>query len=247
MKEKLLVTSLLLCLSLSIYTKSALVETYTLGVNEGDFFYYEMYAVFTSSNPNRAIEVPAFEQNNSDWVRIDITEVSGSVIYQIYTIYFDNKTEKFELKTDLDVSNADSSFSDLGIPICVANLEVGDTLSTVQLKVKETLIRTYPNGDRETNHVSWSTNNDYGDCYFDKKTGMLVELNRTHLYINSITDEIIKKVDIVKMTNSSFWSNSDFSRLVLSTIITTAMLGVFLLSAACCRHVQKEQELDTKS
>ncbi len=244
MKQKLLVASLILCLSLIINAKATLAETCTPGVAEGDYFCYEMYAVFTSSDPNAVINVPEFEQNNTDWVQIDVTDVSGSVIYQVYTVHFENKTDKFELKTDLDPNNAGSlNFSDLGVPICVANLEVGDTLSTVELTVEETLSRTYPSGDRETNHVFWSSTLDYGDCYFDKKTGVLVELNRTHLYVNPVTDEVIEKVDIVKMTDSSFWSVPDFPIfLVPSSLIVVAALGAFLCTPVCYRHIQKEND-----
>lgn len=245
MKQKLLVASLILCLSLIIfYTKATLAETCTPGVAEGDYFCYEMYAVFTSSDPNAVIDVPEFEQNNTDWVQIDVTDVSGSVICQVYTVHFESKTDKFELKTDLDPNNSGSlTFSDLGVPICAANLEVGDTLSTVELTVEETLSRTYPSGDRETNYVSWNSTLDYGDCYFDKKTGVLVELNRTHLYVNPVTDEVIEKVDIVEMTDSSFWAVPDFPIFLgPSSLIMVAAIGAFLCTPVFYSHMHKEND-----
>jgi len=36
------------------------------------------------------------------------------------------------------------SFPEMGVPICAANLNVGDSLSTVELIVDDTLIRNYP-------------------------------------------------------------------------------------------------------
>ena len=74
---------------------ASMAETCISGVDRGDFSCYEMYAVFTSSDPFAVIEVPEYEQNNTDWVQIDVTEVSGSVVYQVYTIHFKNKTEKW--------------------------------------------------------------------------------------------------------------------------------------------------------
>jgi hypothetical protein len=165
-----------------------------------------MYGVFTSSDPNAVIEVPAFEQNNTDWVRIDITGISGSVVYQVYTLHFKNRTEKSEFKTDLDPSNrGDFNFSEMGVPICAANLKVGDPLPTVQLTIKKTLISAYSSGERETNLVSWNTSEDWGRCYFDRKTGVLVDLYRVHSFVNSVTGEVIYKADVVKMTRSSLW------------------------------------------
>jgi len=147
-------------------------------------------------------------------------------------LHFGNETKKFELETDLDPGSAGSfTFSELGVPIFAANLNVGDTLPTVELTVEGTLLRTYPSGERETNHVSWNSALDYGDCYFDKKTGMLAELNRTHLYANPVTSRVVKKVDIIKMTNSSFWSAAEPTLLVQSSI---DLVRVLIASVILC-------------
>ena len=206
MKRKICVVLILLGLTYFANLKSPAHRTWEPGVAEGDFFYYEMYGVFTSSEPNAVIEVPPFEQNNTEWVRIDITRVSGSVVYQIYTLQFKDRTEKFELKTDLNPINAGNlNFSELGVPICATNLEVGDSLPTIRLTITETLIRTNSNNERKTNLVSWNTSEDWGNCYFDRKTGMLVDLYHVHSFVNPITGVIIYKADLVKMTRSSLW------------------------------------------
>lgn len=206
MKRKIFLTILLLGLSCLTNLRAASHRSWEPGVAQGDFFYYEMYGVFTSNNPNTVIEVPPFEQNNTDWVRIDIANISDTVVYQVYTLHFKNETEKFEMVTDLDPNNAgDFNFSKMGVPICAANLDVGDPLPTVRQTIKETLITTYPSCERETNLVSWNISEDWGRCYFDRKTGMLVDLYRVHSYINQITGDVIYKADIVKMTSSSLW------------------------------------------
>ncbi len=213
MKRKMCTAILLLCLSCFAYLKATSAKTWEPGVAEGDFFYYEVYGVFTSSDPNAVIEVPAFEQNTTDWLRIDITGVSGSVVYQVYTLHFNNRTEKFELRTNLDPSNAGSFyFSEMGIPICAANLNVGDPLPTVQLTIEETLIRNYSSGERETNLVSWKIAEDWGRCYFDRETGTLVDLYHVHSFVNPATGEVIYKADVVKMTRSSLWEIAEFPK-----------------------------------
>ncbi len=206
MKRKIYAVVLLLGLTCLANLKATSSRMWEPGVAKGDFFYYEMYGVFTSSDPNAVIEVPAFEQNNTDWVRIDVASVSGSVVYQVYTLHFKSRTEKFKFKTDLDPSNAGNlNFSEMGVPMCAANLNVGDPLPTVQLTIRETLISTYSSGERETNLVSWNLSDDWGRCYFDRKTGMLVDLYRVHSFVNQATGGTIYKADIVKMTRSSLW------------------------------------------
>jgi len=241
-KPRLRVTTLILFLFLIFSIEATLAETWTPGVVEGDFFCYEMYGVFTSSDPNEIIEVSAFEHNITDKVRIDITGVSGSVVHQIYTLYIGNETQKFEFKTDLDPSNTRNlSFPEMGVPICAANLNVGDSLSTVELIVNDALIRNYPSGGREINHVSWNTTLDYGDCYFDRKTGVLVELNRTHLYVNPISNRVMAKVDIVKMTESNFWSAPESPFQVQFSIIAVATLGFGAVSSFCYRERKRKR------
>lgn len=206
MKRKMCASILLLSLSCFAYLMATSARTWEPGVAEGDFFYYEMYGVFTSSDPTAENKVPAFEQNTTDWVRIDITGVSGSVVYQVYTLHFENRTETFELKTDLDPSNAGTfNFSEKGVPICATNLNVGDPLSTVPLIIEEKVVRTYSGGERETNIVSWNTSEDWGYCYFDRETGMLIDLHHVHSFVNPVTSEVIYKTDIAKMTRSSSW------------------------------------------
>jgi hypothetical protein len=182
MKRKACAAVLILSLTCLAQFKATSSRIWEPGVAKGDFFYYKMYGVFTSSNPNAIIEVPAFEQNNTYWVRIDITSVSGSVVYQVYTLRFKNRTETFELKTDLDPSNRGNfNFSEMGVPLCAANLKVGDPLPTVQLTVKETFIKIYSSGERETNLVSWNISEDWGRCYFDRKTGIVCILSLIQL------------------------------------------------------------------
>jgi hypothetical protein len=206
MKRITCTIALLLSLTCLANLKATSDRTWEPGVAKGDFFYYEMYGVFNSSDPNAAVEVPPFEHNNTDWVRIDITGISGSLVHQLYTLHFKNRTEKFELKTDLDPKRrGDFNLSAKGVPICAANLDVGDPLPTVQLTVKETLIRTYQSGERETNVVSWNFSDDWGCCHFDRKTGMLVDFHRVHAFVNPDSGEVIYKTDIVKMKRSSLW------------------------------------------
>lgn len=230
MTRGLFVVSLILFLSCFGCAKVALSQTLTLGVAKGDIFYYQMYAAYTSNDSNAVVEVPPFEANNTDWVRIEITGVSVSIIYHVYTLHFKNGTEQvINGQTDLTSSlNFSSGFA--GVPICAANLNVGDKVSAVQLTINETLVWSYPSGERETNYVSWNSSEDWGYCYFDKKTGMLVDLYRVHLFVNPTTGEAIEKADIVKMTSSSLWVVPEFSTFLFPLLL---IMGVTMGASFC--------------
>jgi hypothetical protein len=210
MKKRLSIAISILFLCCFAVTKVTSCETWTPGVAKGDFFCYQMYAVYTSSDPNAIIEVPPFERNNTDWVRIDITGTSGSIVYQVYTLHLKNGTEsKFDWQTDLNPEHSENlSFKKKGVPICAANLEAGDQLPTAQLCINKTLTIVYPSGERETNCVSWNSPDDWGYCYFDQKTGVLVQLYRVHSYVNSQSGRVTNKTDVLKMTNSNLWRAS---------------------------------------
>ena len=199
-----MITSIMVVLLISGAFR-ALAENQTSGLAKGDVFYYEMYAEYSSSNPDVVIQVPPFEANNTSWVRIEITDVSNSIISQVYTIRYLNGNEiRVKGQTDLtDPSGYSNNFR--GVPICKANLNVGDDILGGQLVVNDTQTRIFLGSTRQLIHTSWSSPIDYGECYFDRQTGILTELFHVHLYINPETNESINKTDIVKMTNSSLW------------------------------------------
>ncbi|HKZ88055.1 MAG TPA: hypothetical protein VJ066_02715 [Candidatus Bathyarchaeia archaeon] len=230
MKTKTLIITSIFLLSLFGSALSVSAKTLAVGVAKGDVFYYEMYAHYASSNPNTVIKVPPFEKNNTDWVRIEITDVSGSIISHVYTVHFkDGNETRISSQTDLTrTSGWSNGFR--GIPISPANLKADDTIPTGNLTVKETVMRVYPSSIRETNLATWNVSTDHGYCYFDRQTGMLVELNRVHLYINAETGEVISKTDIVTMISSSFWARAAFPvflpPLVLLTVTAVGVASV---------------------
>jgi hypothetical protein len=81
---------LLLCLLCFAGAKVTSAQTVTSGVAKGDMFYYAMYGHFSSSDPDAIIYVPPFEANNTEWVSIEITDVSGPIISHVYTLHYYN-------------------------------------------------------------------------------------------------------------------------------------------------------------
>jgi hypothetical protein len=230
MDSKLGVIVLLISL-LFVIQGTIAAETWTPGVAAGDYFTYEMYGVYISNKPDVSLVIPQFEYNNTDWTRINITAVEGSVVYQLYTMHFKNGSEtSFSFKSDTNPANMSSlKFTDKGVPLCAANLGVGDTVPTDEVLIDETVSRNYASGARETNHASWNSSNDWGDLYFDKQIGVLVELLRTHQFSSNTTDQIFWKTDVIKMVDSSKWEITEQSSPITPVfIVLTAFLFALL-------------------
>ncbi len=201
-------------IAVSIFFLSGLISpirmsanTWIPGVSEGDYFTYEMYGVYRSNYSNMALAVPVFEQNVTDWVRINITSVSGSIVNQIYTLHLVDGSEIFfSFLTDVNPNNQDlCKISEKGVPICSAKLKAGDQIPTAELILNQTLQKIFACGLRETNHASWHMSYDWGNIYFDRETGMLVELERTHVFVNPISGAKVEKMDIIKLLDTNRW------------------------------------------
>jgi hypothetical protein len=246
MKHKnqiILIFILILSLFCSIHFTQA--RDWTSGVFPGDYFTYEMCGVYSSTNEKTTLTIPQFEKNNTDWTRIEITAIEGSVVHQMYTLQLKNGSKvNFNFQTDLNPNNQDEfKISNKGVPICAGNLNVDDRIPTAELILSETQNKIYLSGPRQTNHASWNTSDDWGDIYFDRETGMLTELLRTHLYINTITNEVVKKTDIIKLTDSNRWQISSQNQTTAQLILPTTHISLISIMAIITIPIFKERQL----
>jgi hypothetical protein len=239
MRGKFQVTVLLLLFSLLASPNVAIIRIWTPGVAVGDCFYFKMYGVYTSNQPKITLAIPQFEYNNTEWVRINVTSVEGSIIYQVYTLHFFNGSESnFNFKTNIDPANERYlQFNERGVPICATNLCAGDFIPTAETTINETVIRNYASGPRETNHAFWNNSDDWGNCYFDRETGILVDLCRTHRFVSNNTDDVVWKTDVIEMIDSSMWEiNAKSSAFpILFIVLTAAFFALLSLLIVTCR------------
>ena len=204
-KIRLISLPILLLLLTSLNATSS--RTFTPGVAKGDYFTYEMYGIYSSNIPNTTIMIPEFEKNITDWTQIKITEVASSTIKQTYTLHFKNDSElKFDFETDVNPQNQDLfKISEKGAPICATNLNSGDKIPTANLILNDTVDRVYSDGKRDLTHASWNQTDEQGNIYFDRETGMLVELERTHKFINPNTGSVVEKTDVIRLIDTNRW------------------------------------------
>ena len=203
-------------------------KIWTPGVAVGDYFTYDMYGVYAN---NSNLVIPEFEYNNTAWTRINITQMEGSVVYQIYTLHFLNGSEtSFSFHCDVNPANKSSlKFNEKGVPLCAANLTVGDSVPTDETTIDETINRAYASGFRETNHAFWNSSTDWGDIYFDRETGMLVELHRTHRFIGNSTGEVVDKTDVIIVTETNRWQVTAVEQQPFTPLFVALTIGIFTL------------------
>jgi hypothetical protein len=243
MKVEICVIILLLLFSLFTSGNAAITRSWVPGVAEGDYFTYEMYGVFTSNLSNTTMVIPQFEYNNTQWVRINISSVEGSVIYQVYTLHFKNESEtEINFKTDVNPADENSSFTGQAVPICAANVGAGDRIPTAELTINETVRRAYSSSLRETNHTVWNSSDDWGNCYFDKETGIMVEFLRTHRFANNATGEVIQKTDVINLIGTNRWeiNTPQSSTTLYFAVLAVSILALLSIIAVTYRFVARK-------
>jgi len=245
MKHKVVLLNFVLAFLLSTMVVTAAAQERTVGVAEGDWFNYGVDGSWNSTDPNVFSPPSAYGDwetiNETEWVKMTITGVSGTNVSVHYLTHYKNGTEEIG-DGYIDVDTGDEANATL--TIIAANLGVNDNLYTSgdysTWAINETITRTYPDGVRNTNHInmtyelSWTVNET--ECYFsqsvnlywDKETGVLVE-DSFELY--NQTGEYLTTWSVgSRITDSSVWTIPEFpaysSILILSIILTVSVIAI---------------------
>jgi hypothetical protein len=162
------------------------------GVSVGDTFTFDVTSFWNSSDPNAVVPQEFLETNQTESFRVTITNINGSIVTTLDTWVFKNGTES----NSTGLVSVESGTSSGGFwAVVAANLGKGDLLhpaGTDGITVNETIMREYPSGARETNHfkLNYQGNDETygyyteeGDYYFDRATGMLVELYDRNMFL----------------------------------------------------------------
>ncbi len=216
--KKLIITIVILIIAVSIAIAAILsvqgpAETVVTGVVAGNTFTYDLKSFATVNEDNVTLPQGASEYNNTEWYKVTITSVSGPTVSFNTTWHFVNGTE---IENTGYVNVLTGEDNKVFWAIYPANLTVNQLVSpqgTDGNYVNETDTRSYTNGDRVTciitlqNEFPDASNparvyDDYLYIYFDKITGMLVELKDIQLY-NS--PEVILTYDWV-LIDSNVWT-----------------------------------------
>ncbi len=189
----------------------------TVGVHVGDSFTYHIIGYSNLTDLN-AVESPGFSQyNQTDYFKVTITGVNVTSV-SLETLWrFTNGTEVTGEQT-IDLSNGAETVTTGFWAVYSANLNVGDLLRPTgfdKLTVNATDTYAYAGGSRTRNFwyiasmfrdVNDPTGNtqryDYTALWFDKKTGMLINLTSYSEYNNPGKVEVITW----NLVNSTVWA-----------------------------------------
>lgn len=167
-------------------------EPIVTGVVAGNTFTYDLKAYTSVSEDNVTLPQGVSEYNNTEWYKITITSVDGSVVSFNTTWRFVNGTE-IERSGYVNVLTDDNQAFWAIYPANLTENKLVRPQGTYGNYVNDTEVRTYKSGDRETNLMNTQTElldsgdptrvfDDYRYVHFDKITGMLVELKEIQVY-----------------------------------------------------------------
>jgi hypothetical protein len=198
------------------------------GVVQGDVFTYDITSFWSSSDPNATIPANLLDINKTDYYQVTIDAVSGTVVTTRSLWAFTNGTETSTAGTiDVNTGASNGGFW----AIVAGDLGVNDLLhpgGQDGITVNETVSRNYTSGARETDQLiltyqgSDGNNNyvEHVDYYFDKDTGMIVQLNDVKSY--SSPAETIQT--FWKIKSSSVWAVPEFPSVLSLPLFTAATL-----------------------
>lgn len=202
MKKKMALLDLLSVVLLSATVVIASAQPRIVGVTSGDWFMYgDITSDWISDDPNATTPFgfefwQVFEE--IEWVRLSVEQVSGTNITFHNTVHFTNDTEE----TSGGSVDVDTGEGNLTLHAISANLGADDSVYTSgehsTWKINETVMRTYPDGVRETNHLNMTYEFSFPpysfymsmNFYWDRGTGIIVEMaldweNRTGEYLST--------------------------------------------------------------
>ena len=224
MKGKMLVTSLLLFLLGTALIGGSWAQTYVPGVAEGDTFTYDITGFWSSTDPSVAVPQSLLELNETDYHEVMVNGTSGAEVIATSTVHFKNGSEtSFVSSLNLETGVASGG----ALLILAANLRANDKIhnGTDTVTINETVVRNYLGADRETNRVmlNFQENDVTGtlDRYFDRETGVLVELRDETSQVNPAMTIIISW----KIKGTNVWVNpAEILWLIIPALIAIAVI-----------------------
>jgi hypothetical protein len=173
--------SLLIFLCFTMASTAMAQAKTVVGVSQGDTFKYDVVSywnsLFTDTAPADLLEL-----NQTEWINVTVTGVSGSNISTQITTHYRNGTE---INSDgwCDIDTGELSG---GPPFISAALDKNGIINPSSPEpwfVNETIAKYYKDGLRELNHLEFEETENLSeigeytritDYYFDRDTGVLV-------------------------------------------------------------------------
>jgi hypothetical protein len=222
---------LLIFLCLTMIGVTLVKAQATVGVSKGDEFKYITYVNFNSD----FLEAPpadAVETNQTQWVTVNVTDVSGSKISVHKVTQFKNGTQLIE-DGFCDVDTGETNVAQ--VVFIGANLNIYDTINPSAAEpyyVNATIFRDYSGGQRETNLLEFDETGESDQVgtytrmtqfYFDKTTGVLVELLYDFQYSG------LRNTLHFILVSSNAWAIPEFPAWIILPLFVIVALAAFAI------------------
>jgi hypothetical protein len=267
MKITAYITIILIASLLFVVVQTASAQDIVSGVNPGDQFTYSVTGSYSSDAPLANVPEEVINAAASAYFKITIANVSNPNVGYTWLWHFTNGTDQ----TGDGITNIEIPSENIGpFPLIVsANLTTDESIHPhfgPRSTFNETVMWTYTNYTRETNRLETQfveQNNQTEvtkyravnrDTYFDKRTGMLVQLNDNTDYQNpTFTTTIAWKLigqNVWTFASAGSYPPTPFFTLpvIIAIIIVIAILVValgFVLSNKR-RNAKRKQLLKKK-
>jgi hypothetical protein len=234
MMKKLPVAAFLMVLLCLTMVGSAWAQIRLPGVFPGNTFTYDVSASWSSNDPSAAIPSELLDINKTEYYKVTIGTVTGADVTTQSLWRFTNGTE-MNITLTINLETGIYSGPETGFWAVVAGgLSVNDLLhpnGRDYITVNQTVTRDYAGVARETNQLILTlqgsdSGGDYVEhvnYYFDKQTGMLVQLNDAKVYSNPA--KTITR--LWKIKESNVWVVPEFpSALILPLLMMATLIAV---------------------
>jgi hypothetical protein len=150
------------------------------GVAPGNVFTYEFFAFWNSTDPNAQLPADLVELNNTETIRLTITQVSGLMVLMDITSRFKNGTENTADGMVNIMSGASIRAFGLIVSPKLVKYNVVYPYGDFNFTINGTATRTYSFGEREAAYYIENSSDadyvyNYKSTYFDRETGVMLE------------------------------------------------------------------------
>lgn len=261
MQTRAYLTIILIALLTSGIIHVAAGQGIVAGVKPGDEFTYNVAGTYPTDNPALDIPQQVIDAHATDYFKIVIDTVSGSDVGYTWSWHFNNGSDPIGGNSTVNLETTASTGPFW--TIVSANLNTtqrihphfGPDLSVFN----ETVRYTYMNYTRDTNrlqlefayqnNVTGATYTESTDTYFDRQTGMLVQLTDLSNYQNPTFTIVVTWT--LKDTNA--WSGSSsgsfpiepfftLSVIILIVVVVAVVVGVLTVWAVSNQRRKARQK-----
>lgn len=236
--KKTYLSILIIIFSSLIVTQTNFVKALSPGVSPGNEFIYDIKFFHESTNKSAIIPNSILDINKTDYFKVTITQVEQNEVSIQTTWRFINGTE-IEGSGTKNLENGATSGDFWAI--IGSNLNAGDRLHPMgfdRIFINDTLTKNYElGGNRETNLIDLSYTfydeedpslfyTEFSETYFDKQTGMLVELIEKAIFPEPLTTESLTW----KLVDTNVWVVPEFpSTLILLIFMISSIFGLIII------------------